>query len=254
MYLSSCDLESAFHHMRLPEGMETMFRLPSVQARTLQEAGLIDLDFDPSAMVSPHVLVLPMGFSWALHLCQFAARAVLAADGHDKAMTAMDGQAGVIVRAGAPVGVAAYVDNILTFGPDKDAVDRAMTSLVEKFWARGLPAHEIEPAALNAEFLGLSLKCGKSPRIKPRNVWRLHAAITGLLRRGWCSGHMLRAVLGHVTWTSMLRREALTILLSSYGFVAAYQEKQARIWDSVSHALATIRDLPPILACDGTTR
>ena len=120
-----------------------------------------------------------------------------------------------------------------------------MSSLVKKIRARGLPVHEIEPAALNAEFLGLSLKDGKFLRIKPKNVWRLHAAISGLLRRGWCSGYMLRAVLGHVTWTSMLRREVLTVLQSSYSFVAAYGEKQARIWKSVAMELATIRDLLP---------
>eukprot|EP00959_Pyramimonas_sp_CCMP1952_P449541 9412552-Pyramimonas_sp.AAC.1 len=72
--MSTCDLECAFYHMRLPAGMEEMFTLPPIKAGVLQELGLIDLDFDPWVSLSPQVLVLPMGFSWALHLCQAAAR------------------------------------------------------------------------------------------------------------------------------------------------------------------------------------
>eukprot|EP00959_Pyramimonas_sp_CCMP1952_P429770 9000776-Pyramimonas_sp.AAC.1 len=68
-----------------------------------------------------------------------------------------------------------------------------MARLVSTFRSRGLPVHEIEPAALDADFLGLSLRGGRFLRIKPRNIWRLHFAISSLLRRGWCSGHMLRA-------------------------------------------------------------
>eukprot|EP00959_Pyramimonas_sp_CCMP1952_P094733 1981640-Pyramimonas_sp.AAC.1 len=101
-----------------------------------------------------------MGFSWALHFCQSAARAVLAAEGHERAMTAMDGQAGVVVTDPVSVGVGAYVDNILAFGAEKGAVDLAMTRLVAAFRARGLPVHEIEPAAKDLDFLGLSLKHG----------------------------------------------------------------------------------------------
>ena len=74
---------------------------------------MIDVDFDPSTRVVPMVTVLPMGFSWALHFCQSAARAVLAACGHGRAMTALDGQAGVDVTDPVSVGVGAYVDNIL---------------------------------------------------------------------------------------------------------------------------------------------
>eukprot|EP00959_Pyramimonas_sp_CCMP1952_P382116 8006938-Pyramimonas_sp.AAC.1 len=74
MYLSTCDLECAFYHMRLPRGMETLFTLPSISVAVLQELGMIDLDFDPLSRVTPMVTVLPMGFSWALHFCQSAAR------------------------------------------------------------------------------------------------------------------------------------------------------------------------------------
>ncbi|CAK0903143.1 unnamed protein product, partial [Prorocentrum cordatum] len=214
------------------------------------EMGLIDLDFDPSTRVTPMVTVLPMGFSWALRFCQSAARAVLAASGHERAMTALDGQPGVVVTDPASVGVGAYVDNILALGADKSAVDRVMGQLVAAFRARGLPAHEIEPAAQDAEFLGLSLKHGRFRRIKPRNIWRLRAAISGLLRRGWCSGHMVRAVLGHVTWSSMIRREALAVLHSADSFEAAHGERQGIIWASAAKELVTIRDLLPLLSCD----
>ncbi|CAK0840721.1 unnamed protein product, partial [Prorocentrum cordatum] len=250
MHISTCDLECAFYHMRLPCRMETMFTLPSISAAMLQELGLIDLDFDPSTRATPMVTVLPMGFSWALHFCQSAARAVLAASGHERTMTALDGQPGAVVTDPVSVGVGAYVDNILAFGADRSAVDRAMARLAAAFRARGLPVHESEPAARDAEFLGLSLKHGRFLRIKPRNIWRLHAAISGLLRRGWCSGHMVRAVLGRATWSSTMRREAFTVPRSAYSFAAAHGERQGRIWASAAKELVTIRDLLPLLHCD----
>ncbi|CAK0810940.1 unnamed protein product [Prorocentrum cordatum] len=233
MYMSTCDLECAFYHMRLPEGMEVMFTLPPIKAGVLQELGLVDLDFDPLVSLSPQVIVLPMGFSWALHLCQAAARTVLSDDGHSLDQTAQDGHPGVNVVEKNAVGVAAYVDDILVFGGSKSLVDETMTRLVGTFRSRGLPVHEIEPAALDADFLGLSLRGGRYLRIKPRNIWRLHFAISSLLRRGWCSGHMLRAVLGHITWTSMIRREVLTVLHSSYGYVGAFGPRHGKLWPSV---------------------
>ncbi|CAK0810621.1 unnamed protein product [Prorocentrum cordatum] len=198
MYMSTCDLECAFYHMRLPEGMEVMFTLPPILAGVLQELGLMDLDFDPLVSLSPQ-----------------------------------DGHPGVNVVEKNVVGVAAYVDNILVFGGCKSLVDETMTRLVGTFRRRGLPVHEIEPAALDADFLGLSLRGGRYLRIKPRNIWRLHSAISSLLRRGWCSGHMLRAVLGHITWTSMIRREVLTVLHSSYGYVGAFGPRHGKLWPSV---------------------
>ena len=90
--------------------METMFRLPSISAGALQEVGLLDFGFDPSAMATPQVVVFPVGFSWAPHLCNCAARAVLASDGHEGAMTALGGQAGVVLTDRDSIGVAAYAD------------------------------------------------------------------------------------------------------------------------------------------------
>ncbi|CAK0910187.1 unnamed protein product [Prorocentrum cordatum] len=209
MYMSTCDLECAFYHMKLPEGMEVMFTLPPIKAGVLRELGLMDLDFDPLVSLSPQVIVLPMVFSWALHLCQAAARTVLSDDGHSLDQTAQDGNPGVNVVEKNAVGVAAYVDNILVFGGCKSLVDETMNRLVGTFRRRGLPVHEIENAARNADFLGLSLRGGRYLRIKPRNVWRLHFAISSLLRRGWCSGHMIRAVLGHVEHLGSLGGHAL---------------------------------------------
>ena len=60
----------------------------------------------------------------------------------------------------------------------------------------------------------------------------------------------MRAVLGHVTWTSILRREVLAVLPGSRSFVAARGDKQARVWSSVSRELVTVRDPLRILACD----
>ncbi|CAK0867123.1 unnamed protein product, partial [Prorocentrum cordatum] len=87
---------------------------------------------------------------------------------------------------------------------------------------------------------------------KAKNVWRLRAALGSLLRRKWVTGYALRAVLGHITWMGMLRREALTTLHACYAFVEVFEGRPGRLWDSAARELITVRNLLPILQADLT--
>ena len=47
-----------------------MFTLPAVQAAAVSVSNIDDGPILPGSQVVPYLTVLPMGWSWALHLCQ----------------------------------------------------------------------------------------------------------------------------------------------------------------------------------------
>ena len=111
---------------------------------------------------------------------------------------------------------------------------------------------EVRGADLQVRARGLQLHGGKALTAKAKNVWRLRAALGSLLRRKWVTGYALRAVLGHITWMAMLRREALTTLHACYAFVEVFEGRPGRLWDSAARELIIIRNLLPMLQADLT--
>ena len=106
-FVATADLECAFYHMKLPNGMEEYFSLPAIDSTLLLEAGLEELPFGPGVMVAARVRVLPMGFTWALHLCQDVAGACLLRSGVDPSNIIVDGQAGVALGPSRPAAAGA---------------------------------------------------------------------------------------------------------------------------------------------------
>merc|ERR1711920_720304 len=115
--------------MKLPRGMEEYFVLPAVDSTFLLEAGLVDLPFGPGVMLAARVLVLPMGFTWALHLCQDVAATGLLRSGVDPSSVVVDGQVGIALGPSRPVTAGAYVDNVVTIGTSAEAANSLMHTL-----------------------------------------------------------------------------------------------------------------------------
>ncbi|CAK0859145.1 unnamed protein product, partial [Prorocentrum cordatum] len=229
VFVATADLECAFYHMKLPSGMEEYFSLPAIDSTFLLEAGLDDLPFGPDV-----------------------AAACLLRSGVDPSSIVVDGQVGIALGPSRLVAAGAYVDNVVTIGTSAEVANSLMHSLVRRFEDAGHVVHEIVEASADAQFLGLQLHAGKALTVKAKNVWRLRAALGSLLRRKWVTGYALRAVLGHITWMSMLRREALTTLHACYAFVEVFEGRPGRLWDSAARELIAVRNLLPILQADLT--
>lgn len=110
LHIASGDLDVAFYHMRLPEGMEEHFSLPAIDSSFLTGLGIDGLPAGPGVGLLPCVCVLPMGFTWALHLCQESLQHALRATGFSLSDQVLDGTPGVTLRTASDVGTAAYVD------------------------------------------------------------------------------------------------------------------------------------------------
>ena len=93
----------------------------------------------------------------------------------------------------------------------------------------------------------MELRWGRWIAIKGRSVWKLRYAIEELLRRGRASGHLVRVLVGHLTWASMVRREALGLLNATYAFIVSAGVEVEALWPAVRTELWRARCLLPLL-------
>ena len=108
-----------------------------------------------------------------------------------------------------------YVDNFLALSQRPEPARRAAEAVRAAFDAAALPHHGVEESrggeALGWEFGSSAPVVGTTPRA----IWRLRAAISEILRRGACSGDVLRVLVGHFTMRALIRREMLSALCAT---------------------------------------
>ena len=102
---------------------------------------------------------------------------------------------------------AVYVDNfaVLTYSTCQQYADQKILEAKTAMIKLGLIAHEMEPAATTAEFVGLGLRDGVWS-VRPKRMWRLRRALQAVLARGFISGRALEVLAGHITWSVMVRK------------------------------------------------
>ena len=69
-YTAQGDIQCAFYHMKLPSHLHRYFSLPVVPNRYLGFKQLCGTKLGTNCFLQPFVCVMPMGWSWALHLRQ----------------------------------------------------------------------------------------------------------------------------------------------------------------------------------------
>ena len=118
-------------------------------------------------------------------------------------------------------------------------VDSAMTQL-------GLQVHEQTSASASASFVGLELSHNRL-RVKVARLWKLRRALEHVLHVGYISGSVLEVLIGHVTWSMLVRREALAFLHHSYRFIHSHYHSRIRIPSCLALELRTIVAILPLL-------
>ncbi|CAK0856473.1 unnamed protein product, partial [Prorocentrum cordatum] len=206
-------VDNASYRLRLPDGLCRYFRLPPIDRMRLEARGVAGL---PSAT------------------------------------RAQGGLPGVAIQPAGQAAVAGHVDNYLPVSSDEATADQALASVTAMLEGVGLRVHTSEPAADSCRFLGMELRRGRWPAIKGRSVWKLRCAIEELLRRGRASGHLVRILVGHLTWAPMVRREALGLLDATCAFIVSTGAEVQTLWPAVRTELWRSRCLLPLLVPDLT--
>ena len=106
---------------------------------------------------------------------------------------------------------AVYVDNFAVLSACQKYADQKILEAKAAMIKLGLLVHGMELAATTAEFVGLGLRDGVWS-VRPKRMWRLRRALQAVLARGFMSGRSLEVLVGHITWSVMVKREGLAIL------------------------------------------
>ena len=110
MYVCSADMSNAFYRMGIPEKLGDLFSLPPVRAKHVPGIKLSDALPDPNQILVPCLCVLPMGWSWSLHLCQKLIEGVVAEELGASRLVSDKGSC-VCLCPDLPTFGAVYVDN-----------------------------------------------------------------------------------------------------------------------------------------------
>lgn len=246
-YIGSGDLANAFYTLSVPDDLGRMFTLPAIKAEKIGLCEIGGAKLRPGQLVCPYLTVLPMGWSWALHLCQCVMMNAIHLAGFDSSHIISDKGDPVRIHEHGDTACGGYVDNFLVVGNDQAAVNAGLESISERLRSFGPTVHEEEPATHSISFVGLSFNgVTGCISLKPERIRKLQRAIHELLVRNFASGSLLEVILGHLTWAIMCRREGLSILKSCYAFVHENKENPCRLWPTVRAELETVSALLPL--------
>ncbi|CAK0883156.1 unnamed protein product [Prorocentrum cordatum] len=246
-YFAQGDIQCFFYHLRLPAGMESLFSLPPINNRFIGLKSVNGVRLGINDCVQPLVTVVPIGWSWALHLCQSALTRALSDVGFGRDGMSLDGGCPRPLVAEKDAVCAGYVDNFCVVSKCAETATSLARAVADLLTARGLPVLEFSPAVSKGVFTGLEIDGASGIiRVRPDRLARTRQAVLGLLKRGRASAGALSVLVGHCTWGVILRRDVLSIFNAVYRFMGAVGPHPGPLWPSVVRELSAAVALIPL--------
>ena len=201
---------------------------------------------DPLTTLWVALCTLPMGWSWALYFCHHictrgllrAAACFGLAEESAQQLLVLAGRPGPRVAPGRPA-LAPYVDNFNAVCWDPDDARQYLHSLtsVLDFW-RLTYRVENDGGAVWAT-VGVTLDVSRRlVYAKPERMWRLRGATLDLRAQGRCSGAVMRTIIGHLGFLSMVFKPFLSVFDHVYRFMV---DNDDRVGVFSAHVLAELR-------------
>lgn len=243
LHFASADLKDAFYHLGLPEPLRPLFGLRAVKACDFGVTEVGGKGVQWHETLYPQLCVVPMGFSWALYLCQTMHERIVGQVGAEDTSRLSD-------KKPAPSSQCMhteYVDNFHVIGTGPEQVSQLSLKGIQALRSSGLVVHEEEQSTDSAQILGWEFGCNGSLRPTKRRLWKVRLGILQVLKTGHISGQQLERVVGHMSFISMVRREGLSILGDVYSFIKKHYFTPARLWKSVRRELSIWYGISPLL-------
>ena len=247
--MASADLQNAFYTLEMPEELRRFFGLRPVRAGKLGLEQLGGEALGPEEWLHPVVKVVPMGWSWALWWCQSVHEKIAERGGLEESERLRDRHP---VTSNSFWHIQ-YVDNLHVLGTDEEEVKARFWKAVQALREAGLTVHEIEEGQTedsSVKMLGWEIHGNGRVTPSHERLWRVRLAIRELLRRGKSSGQQLERLVGHMTFISLCRREALSVLGESYTFIRRHYQQIVPLWKSVRDELEKWDGIAPLIFSD----
>ena len=212
--------EDAFYHLALPEDLRGYFTLAPIDGKFLKGA-CPDLAVLPGHKYYPQLAVVPMGWSWALYICQSL---------HEQIVRQAQLDDGNRLRDKLPCpshGLihTEYVDNLVVMGTQRDQVISAFQLAVHALKEAGLQVHEDEICKGDTCVLGWQFTADGKFGPSAKRLWKVRLAIKGILRRRRSSGRDVERLVGHASFISLARRGSLSIFGEVYRFIQRHRDQ-----------------------------
>ena len=184
---------------------------------------LTDFGFEaagPDDLVFPAFCVVPMGWTWALHIVHSIVtyQVGLCLTG-GLARVLLDRQPPPVATLASPT-ASVYVDKITLMGLSEASVNRELRRINKALNHLGIDTHEVVLASDTFDTVGLRYLGRRRLLLhKPSRAWRLHAALGYAAKLPGLTGHQMQILLGHCTHHGMLNRSSLAIFCACYRFV-----------------------------------
>lgn len=246
VFVASADLQNAFYTMSMPQHLRSLFGLRAVRAELLGLTHVEGQPVGPHTLVHCRVAVIPMGWKWALWWCQRVNERICERSGLLQQDRLQDG----VASPNNGFWHVQYVDNLHVLGVDRAMVEQKFWCAVRGLREAGLTVHEIEFDEGQSKVLGWELEQTGILRPSRRRLWRLRLGIRELLKRGRASGQQIERLVGHITFVSLCRREALATLGECYSFIRQHYNKVVPLWKSVRRELVKWDGIAPLIFMD----
>ena len=198
----------------------------------------------------PQLEVLPMGWNWVLWTCRKVIENSADKAGLDRQLRTQDRKATV------PCGVndvhsSLYVDNVSCISHSPTTVQIDADRLRDVLNQDKLLVHDEITKCTRTTFCGLDFD-GQELRIRvsPHRAWNLILAIRFIQTCERIHGSSIEAIVGHLTWCFLARRELLSIFSSIYKFICLHRNETTELWPSVRYELALAASLLPMAYAD----
>ena len=242
------DVEVCFYQYELPVHLRGFFALPSIRAKFLPWVLRRRLGaFDDEELIDFWSRVVPMGWSWAVHIVQLIHLDIFKKHVGGINVWMADKKEAVTLTDDKFVAIL-YIDNFAVLGLDRAGCQRLAAELKAALSKYGIISElETDPAKENT-FLGFELNAAANTWVPaPRKFWRIAGALRHVCSAEHaCTGQELERLVGHVVALCCIRRELLSILGSAYKFIADSYERRQPLWPSVRKELRQALALLPL--------
>lgn len=246
--IATADLKDAFYHLSLPEELRPLFCLPPVRAGDVGVKQIRGVSISRGMKITPRLAVVPMGWSWALYLCQSIHESLAEQSGLLEKDRLRDRRP----PPSTDMAHTQYVDNMIVLGTSEDKVKEAYHLATEKLKSAGLQVHEEEYNKEGAKILGWEFTSDGGFKPSHHRAWKVRMAIRGLLQRGRSSANQMEKIVGHCAFVCLGRREAFSVFGDVYKFIQCHKHssREVSLWRSVRKELQTFDGIIPLIYRD----
>ena len=234
-HMAHTDVNTAFYGILAPTGMSEYFILPRVSTQLLLLEGVKVPDhLRHSPDVSPQRQVLAtVVFLGLSAFCREVVESCVRVAGFF---------AGRIAH-GSPLGACddssfgIYVDGVCAVGCDRPKVLSAMEAVKATVDAAGLQCFEDEADASRQDFTGLRLDHETGIlSLQASRIWLRHGLEFAACQKQ-LTGDQVAKLIGHITWSCLLRRPALSLINAGYRCAGTFGPRSGRLWPAVAQEI-----------------